>query len=60
MRDLRGEFSIGKPKWLPKPSAINIQGIASIDGSKLIRKMGALSTSQITKLKQEIRHYLML
>jgi len=59
-RNLRGEFSIGKPKWLPKPSVINIQGIASIDSSKLLRKMGSLSISQTEKLKQEISEYLML
>jgi mRNA interferase MazF len=60
IRGLRGEVSIGKPKWLSKPSVINIQAIASIDRSKLIRKMGSLSTAQTEKLKQEIRQYLML
>lgn len=60
IRGLSREISIGKPKWLPKPSVINMQGIASIDRRNLIRKMGALSVPQIVKVKQELRHYLML
>lgn len=60
VRGLRGEFSIGKPKWLPKASVINIQGIASLATSKLMRKMGTLSDAQMTKLKQEVRAYLRL
>ncbi len=31
LRGLRGEVDIGKPRWLPKPSAVNVQGLASVD-----------------------------
>jgi mRNA-degrading endonuclease toxin of MazEF toxin-antitoxin module len=31
IRDLRGEVPLGKPRWLPKPSAVNVQGLASFD-----------------------------
>jgi mRNA interferase MazF len=31
LRGQRGEVDIGKPRWLPKPSAVNVQGFACID-----------------------------
>ncbi|HLB34208.1 MAG TPA: type II toxin-antitoxin system PemK/MazF family toxin [Chthoniobacterales bacterium] len=60
IRGLRGEVNIGKPKWLPKQSAVNIQGIASIDANKLVRKMGKLTDSQITNIKEKLCEYLSL
>ena len=38
IRGQRGEVYLGKPRWLPKESAINVQGLASLDKSKLIRR----------------------
>jgi mRNA interferase MazF len=35
LRGLRGEVDIGKPRWLPKHSAVNVQGLASIDHNAL-------------------------
>ena len=29
IRGLRGEVPLGKPRWLPKISAVNVQGLAS-------------------------------
>jgi mRNA interferase MazF len=37
IRGFRGEVDIGKPRWLPKRSAANVQGFASIDKPALIR-----------------------
>jgi mRNA-degrading endonuclease toxin of MazEF toxin-antitoxin module len=54
-RGLRGEVDLGKPRWLPKHSAVNLQGLASFDGSKLARKMGAFSESEIEEVKQALR-----
>ena len=31
IRGMRGEVEIGKPRWLPKRSAVNVQGLASFD-----------------------------
>ena len=31
IRGMRGEVDLGKPRWLPKPSAVNVQGLASFD-----------------------------
>jgi hypothetical protein len=41
IRGLRGEVPLGKLRWLPKPSAVNVQGLASFDPSKLARRLGA-------------------
>lgn len=40
IRGLRGEVNLGHPKWLPKPSAVNVQGLASFDRNKLTRRFG--------------------
>jgi mRNA-degrading endonuclease toxin of MazEF toxin-antitoxin module len=43
IRGFRGEVDIGKPRWLPKHSAVNVQGLASIDHHGLIRKLGVFA-----------------
>jgi len=58
IRGLRGEVDLGKPKWLPKPSAVNIQGLASIDHHSLLRKLGKLTSSQREAVKAAIRDLL--
>ncbi len=55
IRSERGEVYLGKPRWLPKESAINIQGIASFDSKKLSRRMGVLTTTQFVEVKAAIR-----
>jgi mRNA-degrading endonuclease toxin of MazEF toxin-antitoxin module len=60
IRGMRGEVDIGKPRWLPKPSAINVQGLASFDPAKLTRRMGELASSQLTLVKAAIRDMLHL
>ena len=47
LRGLRGEVDIGKPRWLPKRSAVNIQGFASVDQHALIRRLGKLNEEQV-------------
>jgi mRNA-degrading endonuclease toxin of MazEF toxin-antitoxin module len=58
IRDCFGEVNIGKPRWLPKHSAINLQGLASFDRHKLSRRMGMLSQSEMEKVKQALRELL--
>lgn len=58
MRGMRGEVDIGKPHWLSKHSAVNVQGIASFDGHKLSRRMGTLSAPAIDRVKQALRNLL--
>jgi mRNA interferase MazF len=60
IRGLRGEVDLGKPRWLPKHSAVNVQGLASFDGRKLVRKMGVLSEPEMNLVKQAIRDLLSL
>jgi len=60
IRGLRGEVDIGKPKWLSKHSAVNVQGLASIDQHSLERKLGLLTPSQIDAVKDAIRDLLNL
>jgi mRNA-degrading endonuclease toxin of MazEF toxin-antitoxin module len=58
IRGLTGEVDIGKPKWLPKPSAVNVQGLASIDIHKLAHKYGTLPAAQYQAVKKAIREML--
>ncbi len=60
IRGYRGEVDLGKPRWLPKPSAVNIQGLASVDHQALLRKLGALPTTQMAEVKQALRDLLSL
>jgi len=58
IRGLRGEVLLGKPRWLPKVSAVNVQGIASFDPGKLTRRLGALSAEQLDAVKSALRDLL--
>ena len=58
IRGMRGEVEIAKPRWLPKRSAVNIQGLASFDRRVLSRKMGRLDASTMEKIKTELREIL--
>ena len=58
IRDERGEIYIGRPGWLPKDSAVNVQGLASIDRHKLVRKLGKLTKSDYKKVKGALRDLL--
>ena len=58
LRGLRGEVPLGKPNWLPKISAVNVQGLASLDKSKLVRRMGRLTDPQIKAVKDALRDLL--
>jgi mRNA-degrading endonuclease toxin of MazEF toxin-antitoxin module len=60
IRGMRGEVDLGKPRWLPKHSAVNVQGLASFDERKLIRRMGALSAGQMDAVKAALRELLNL
>ena len=55
IRGMRGEVDLGHPKWLPKPSAVNIQGLASFDRHKLTRRFGKLESSQVANVKSALR-----
>ena len=60
MRGARGEVDLGKPRWLPKPSAVNIQGLASFDRHKLHRRLGALAAVEYERVKGALRELLQL
>ena len=60
IRGMRGEVEIGKPRWLPKRSAVNIQGLASFDRHVLSRKLGRLDARQMGEIKSAIRDLLNL
>ncbi|MEO5914001.1 MAG: type II toxin-antitoxin system PemK/MazF family toxin [Luteolibacter sp.] len=60
IRGMNGEVDLGKPRWLPKPSAVNVQGLASFDHRKLIRKMGELTAGQMEEVKAALRSLLNL
>ncbi len=58
IRGMRGEVDLGHPKWLPKRSAVNVQGLASFDRHKLTRNFGKLTTGQFNEVKTAIRDLL--
>lgn len=58
IRAMRGEVDLGKPRWLPKPSAVNVQGLASLDRHRLTRRMGALTAEQMDRVKAALREIL--
>jgi len=60
IRGMRGEVPLGKPRWLPKVSAVNVQGLASFDPGKLARRFGALSADQYAAVKAALRDLLVL
>jgi mRNA-degrading endonuclease toxin of MazEF toxin-antitoxin module len=60
IRGSRGEVDLGHPRWLSKPSAVNIQGLASFDRHKLARKLGVLSANQFEQVKDALRELLHL
>jgi hypothetical protein len=57
---MRGEVQIGKPKWLPKPSAVNVQGFASFDPGKLTRRPGILPAGLMDQVKNALPDLLVL
>ncbi len=60
LRGLRGEVDIGKPRWLPKHSAVNVQGLASIGHNALGKKLGKLSPGQFEDVQSALRELLEL
>ena len=58
LRGMRGEVDIGKPRWLPKHSAVHVQGLASFDPSRLTKRMGAVSPEQDRVVKIALRDIL--
>lgn len=60
IRGMSGEVDLGKPRWLPKPSAVNVQGLASFDRRKLVRRMGELTPQQMEDVRTALRTLLKL
>lgn len=60
IRSMRGEVALGALPWLPKLSAVNIQGIASFAPCWLSRKMGVCPKDKLAKVKQALRELLEL
>jgi mRNA-degrading endonuclease toxin of MazEF toxin-antitoxin module len=58
IRGLRGEIPLGRVRWLPKVSAVNVQGLASFDPGKLARRLGTLSAGQYSAVKAALRDLL--
>ena len=58
IRGMRGEVNLGKPRWLPKHSAVNIQGLASFDRHRLSHRLGALSPAEMDEVKVALRDLL--
>lgn len=55
IRNLRGEVELGTIPWLPKLSAVNVQGLASFHPSYLTRKMGRLDDDRLALVKNALR-----
>ncbi|MFP4325544.1 MAG: type II toxin-antitoxin system PemK/MazF family toxin [Desulfonatronovibrio sp.] len=44
IRSMRGEVPLGQVSWLPKLSAVNLQGVASLHPKWLVRKIGVCTS----------------
>ncbi len=60
IRSMRGEVPLGPLPWLPKLSAVNVQGLASFAPGWLHRKMGVCSREQMADVKKALRELLEL
>lgn len=58
IRGGEGEFYLGKPKFLPKKSAVNLQGIAAIDRTKIGKLYGRLPETQFRQIKACLSEFL--
>lgn len=58
VRGGRGEVPLGHPRWLPKPSAVNVQGLASFDRHYLTRRLGVVPAAQWQTVKDALRDLL--
>jgi mRNA-degrading endonuclease toxin of MazEF toxin-antitoxin module len=58
IRGMRGEVDLGRPRWLPKSSAVNVQGLTSFDHTRLTRKLGTLTPEQLSNIKAALRDVL--
>jgi mRNA interferase MazF len=58
IRGYRGEVEIGRPRGLSKQSAVNVQGLASIDPGRLVRKLAVLNAEQRDKVNRSLRDLL--
>ena len=58
LRGLRGEVPLGKIRWLTKPSAVNVQGLASLGTHVLQRRLGTLNADQMRLVKTALRELL--
>jgi mRNA interferase MazF len=55
IRGLTGEVPLGDVRWLPKPSAVNVQGVASFDPNRLDRRLGVCTSDQMHEVKKALR-----
>ena len=60
IRGMTGEVNLGKPRWLPMPSAVNVQGLASFDRRKIVRCMGELTPQQMEDVRTGLKTLLNL
>lgn len=58
IRGAYGEVPLGPVRWLPKPSAVNVQGIASFDPGRLVRRLGICTSKQMEAVKGALRELL--
>lgn len=54
------ECSLGKPKFLGKPSWANVQGLSAVGHEKLLRLLGRLTMDQLAGLRECLRYALEL
>ena len=60
IRGQRGEVPLGRLRWLPKPSAVNVLGLASFDPGTLTRRLGVLPGEQYLAVKTALGDLLQL
>jgi len=56
-RESRYEVEIGKLPTLPKRSFANVQGVGSLPGPRLLRKIGRLTDNRMEAVKEALRFF---
>ena len=59
-RGSRYEVHLGKLRFLDKESWANVQGLTSVEHSKLLRRLGRTSPTQLTVIRDALRFVLEL
>ena len=57
-RDSRYEVALGRYPFLREPSLANVQGMMAVGNEKLLRRLGKVTATQYSEIKEALRYAL--